>query len=257
MNKQAKYKDGQLVGRGIEWTDYTWNPVGGCLHECHWTMPDGSVARCYAKDVALGVAQKMYPHGFEAHYFHPERLQEPLNIKAPAKIFIDSMADLMGHWVPKEEIEDVLGICKKANWHTFQLLTKNPKRLLSFDPFPANIWPGFSSPPDFLMGQQLSDRQKQQKLTVDLQAMKALEASVKWCSIEPLSWDVAGQFENCGLNWVVIGAASNGVTKYQPDSNHLERLLGVLDKQGIPVFFKGNLKTSPWREVFPQVEAIR
>lgn len=254
MNKQAKYKNGVLVGRGIEWTDYTWNPVGGCLHECRWVMPDGSVARCYAKDVALGVAQKNYPDGFEAHYFHPDRLKEPLRVEMPARIFLDSMADLMGHWVPKEEVQDVLEVCKKADWHIFQLLTKNPKRLASFDPFPPNVWVGFSSPPDFMWGQKLSDGQKRQMIQVGLQSMKIIEASVKWCSIEPLSWDVAPHFEECGLNWVVIGAASNGSTKYQPDPEYLKRLLAVLDKQRIPVFFKGNLNWKPWREEFPKVE---
>lgn len=32
MNKQDK-GNGR---RGIEWTEYTWNPVGGCQHGCRW-----------------------------------------------------------------------------------------------------------------------------------------------------------------------------------------------------------------------------
>lgn len=43
MNKQKTAK-----GRGIEWTDYTWNPVRGCQHGCRWTMPDGTIAKCYS-----------------------------------------------------------------------------------------------------------------------------------------------------------------------------------------------------------------
>ena len=42
MNKQDK-GNGK---RGIEWTDYTWNPVGGCRHGCRWEMPDGAIALC-------------------------------------------------------------------------------------------------------------------------------------------------------------------------------------------------------------------
>ena len=41
LNKQGKGK--------IEWTDFTWNPVGGCRHACRWKMPDGTIARCYAE----------------------------------------------------------------------------------------------------------------------------------------------------------------------------------------------------------------
>src|SRR5690349_11553761 len=55
-------------GRGIEWCDETRNATGGCIHGCQWQMPDGTVATCYAKDVAEnGVAKKAYPHGFEHH----------------------------------------------------------------------------------------------------------------------------------------------------------------------------------------------
>src|ERR1044071_5420699 len=101
MNKQAK----SAIKRGIEWTDYTWNPVPGCQHGCRWQMPDGTVAECYAETVAGRVAQNAYPKGFEHHYWNPHILEEPLKIKTPASIFLDSMSDLMGSWVPKAEIE--------------------------------------------------------------------------------------------------------------------------------------------------------
>src|SRR5687768_11051635 len=102
MNKQGQIVNGKVVG-GIEWTKtilpdgterqgYTWNPVAGCKHACRWTMPDGSVAVCYAETVAEKVAGSAYPHGFSHHYWHPKRLNEPLGLKEPAKIFMDSMS---------------------------------------------------------------------------------------------------------------------------------------------------------------------
>lgn len=253
MNKQAKYKNGQLVGRGIEWTDFTWNPIGGCKHGCRWEMPDGSIAICYAEEVAKKF-NTTYPHGFEYHYWHPERLDEPLKLKEPARIFLDSMSDIGGHWVPREQAEQVLDVCRKAHWHTFQLLTKNPKRLLEYD-LPPNVWAGFSTPPDFMWGKRLSGQQQAAKLITDLEAMKRIKACIKWVSVEPLSWDVSSWFYDCRLNWAVIGAASNGPKKYQPDQGDLIRLLAAFDEQGIPVFFKGNLEWKPWREEFPKVEA--
>src|SRR3990167_2707371 len=88
----------------IEWTrivnpdgttrrGYTWNVVGGCQHDCKWLV-DGQIAECYAKTIAERVATASFPNGFEHHYFHTERLQEPLKLKGPAGIFIDSMSDL-------------------------------------------------------------------------------------------------------------------------------------------------------------------
>ena len=53
------------------------------------------------------------------------------------------------------------------------------------------------------------------------------------------------------FEWVIIGAATNGPKTYQPEPKWTHRLLDVLDAQGIPIFFKGNLDWQPWREEFP------
>lgn len=275
MNKQGRLVGGRVVG-GIEWTKtvlpdgterqgYTWNVIGGCQQRCKWVMPNGELARCYAKDVALGVAQAAYPHGFEHHYFHPERLGEPLRVNQPARIFLDSMSDLMGHWVPEEQILQVLDVCRRAHWHTFQLLTKNAPRLLAYaTAFPSNVWVGVSSPPDYMWGKPLSRTQQERMLRKTLEVLQVLARDhnlVTWASIEPLSWDVAPIIQEAphALRWAVIGAASNGAQLFQPDPAHVQSLLDVLDvldAQGVPVFFKGNLKWSPWREEFPkEVEA--
>jgi len=59
------------------------------------------------------------------------------------------------------------------------------------------------------------------------------------------------------LKWAVIGAASNGRKKYQPDPAHVQDLLDVLDAQNVAVFFKGNLEWSPWREDYPSIEPTK
>lgn len=253
MNKQEKYKAGELVGRGIEWTDFTWNPIAGCKHACRWQMPDGKIAVCYAEEVAHGIAQSHYPDGFEAHYYHPKRLAEPLSLREPSKIFLDSMADLMGHWVPVEQVRAVLDFCRRAHWHSFQLLTKNAPRLLQFD-FPPNVWTGVSMPPSFMWGKELSQRQQEAKFRRDMEVLSQLRTPVRWVSFEPVAWDVApilAEFPRV-INWAVIGAASSGPKYYQPEKAHIQNLLDVLDSQGVSVFFKGNLEWSPWREEFPQ-----
>lgn len=244
MNRQEN-----KFGRGIEWTDYTWNPVGGCSHACRWTMPDGTIARCYAEDVAEGVARNAYPAGFDSHYWHPQRLDEPAKLREPARIFMDSMSDLMGAWVPESQIKQILSICRRADWHTFQLLTKNAPRLKQFN-FPHNVWVGVSSAPDQMLGHILTDQQKERYMHKALSSLALVDAPVRWMSFEPLSWDVSGIVaEYPGvLQWAVIGAASNGNRKYQPDPAHVQALLDALD---CPVFFKGNLQWSPWREEYP------
>jgi len=246
MNKQQKPNG----GRGIEWTDYTWNPVQGCKHGCRWTMPDGSIAECYAETIAKRVAQRAYPYGFEHHYWNPHKLQEPLKVSEPSKIFLDSMSDLMGHWVPREQIEQVLGICRAANWHDFQLLTKNAPRLLEFD-FPSNVWVGVSAPPSQMFGKSLTFSQQQRMVIRQLEILDQLRIPVRWMSIEPLSFDIAPLLADSPLEWAVIGAATNGKKTYQPQVEWVENVLDVLDAQSTAVFFKGNLEWDPWREELP------
>lgn len=259
MNRQGPH--------GIEWTNifgpgtgYTWNPVAGCQHGCRWKMPGGKIAVCYAETTAERLAQTAYPRGFAHHYFHPHRLAEPRRLKTRAGIFIDSMSDLMGHWVSDEEIRRVIEVCATTPQHIYFLLTKNPRRLTSFD-WPRNVWLGVSSPPDFMWGQPLTRWQQRRMVDVTLAAFEALPRdNIKWLSAEPLSSDAI--LEVCKspapLDWIVIGAASSGREYSPPYWRLLDLLLDYADARRIPVFFKGNLRCLPyavdhWRAVWPAV----
>lgn len=253
MNKQEP---------GIEWTHvwgrpgWTWNPVAGCLHKCRWNMPDGAQAVCYAETTAERMAQAAYPDGFSSHYWHENRLKEPVRIKPPSGIFIDSMSDLLGHWVPAEQVQAVLDTCAATPQHIYFLLTKNAPRLLRFE-LPDNVWAGVSMPPDWFMGNRIKQHQRRQMLATSLDVLAKVRAKVRWMSFEPLSWDVAEVigYDPLPLEWAVIGAASNGKTYYQPEPEHLRRLVDRLDRWRVPIFFKGNLRGSQaahlWREAYP------
>lgn len=260
----------QKAPNGIEWTrvwgrrGYTWNVIAGCQHGCEWQMPDGTVAECYAKTVAEGVARAAYPQGFAHHYRNNNgRINEPLKLKTPAGIFIDSMSDLMGHWVSGHEIVTVLAACKAAPQHVFFLLTKNAPRLEEFE-FPRNVWTGVSSPPDVMFGKRLTRHMQEMMLRRSLKALhKVHGGGVRWMSFEPLSWDVTPIVFNFGhtLDWMVIGAASRGKTYYAPDERHVRSLVELADYRNIPVFFKGNMKSLPWardnwRAEFPAEVAV-
>ncbi len=74
-------------GRGIEWCIETRNAIGGCMHECRWQMPDGSVAICYAEHLAEdGVAKRAYSQGFKHHYFRPKGIKQLARGKEPSLI---------------------------------------------------------------------------------------------------------------------------------------------------------------------------
>lgn len=255
MNKQQT-----RTGRGIEWCHYTHNPIGGCHHGCRWTMPDGTVAICYAEAVATKVAQAAYPHGFEHHYWKPHLLEAPLRVQQPSRIFVGSMADVFGHWVPDEQIEAVLDVCRRAHWHTFQFLTKNAPRLRRFK-FPPNCWIGASVPPSQINGKLLTVDQQRQMLRVTLGVLAEIEVPVRWLSFEPLSFDVSSclqqvyELDGAAIQWAVIGAASNGARTYQPDPLWVRNAVAALRQMNAAIFYKGNLRgneaAATWLEEFP------
>ena len=124
----------------IEWCDSTWNPVTGCKHGCPY---------CYARRVAgrFGEAQRAtgdhhifqappgstrYPYGYHPT-FHRYRLDEPAHKTKGQTIFVCSMADLFGPWVPIRWIVEVLDACRKAPQHRYLFLTKHPKRYIELE----------------------------------------------------------------------------------------------------------------------------
>jgi protein gp37 len=240
---------------------------------------------CYAEDLAEnGLAKPGYPNGFEHHYFRPNNIRELTAGTAPLMIFMDSMSDLFGSWVPEEQLTQVLAAMGRAEHITFQSLTKAPGRLMKFAHlFPRNLWVGVSSPPDFMMAangrvEQFDNLPMRpanpmphgskvrflQKALAELKRVKEVSGCTTWMSWEPVSWDMAPYMSAEMMpDWVIIGAASKGRQYYQPDPAHIEPLLELADAAGTAVFYKGNIKPmfqahdfgserlNRWREDFP------
>lgn len=242
----------------IEWTDFTWNPMRGCLHGCEWTMPDGQTAECYAKTIA-DQTPKLYPppDRFRGTQFLADKLDEPKHEKKHAKIFSVSMGDGFGLWNSKHEIDQVFRVVKYCYWLDFQFLTKNAPRYKAWDSFPVNAWMGASVPPSRMNGQTFSEGQQKQMLFTTLGCLKDTNATIKWMSVEPLAWDAAPVFDRAQpkLDWIVIGAATSGHKVYQPRPEWITDLIEVLRDQGTRIFFKGNLRGNPaaatWLEEMP------
>lgn len=207
---------------GISWTDYTWNPIGGCKHGCDY---------CYM--LRMG---KRFPHLLEPH-FKPHILREPIKLKKPSKIFVGSSGDMWGDWVNPAWIQIVLDACREAPQHTFQFLTKNPKRYADFD-LPENGWYGTT-----IDG---TDRTKY----FDEYLFTAVGRDrLKFISCEPLLQYVVPDLK--GIEWVIIGADSNKGAK-KPLNYWADKIIFEARTWGTAIWMKDNYGYHTRLKEFPE-----
>lgn len=210
------------TNENIEWAKWTWNPVTGCKHGCKY---------CYARDIA----NRFYKEKFEPT-FRERRLSAPRNTPTPKSkhvgdrnVFVCSMADLFGEWVPQNWIDDVLAQVDMHRQWNFLFLTKNPKRLVEID-WPPNAWVGTTI-----------DCQK--RVGPAEEAFANIKATVKFVSCEPLLEEL--EFNNLSVfDWIIIGSqsrSSNQAAK-QPDPTWVLSLLNHAQIAGCKTYCKPNLK---------------
>lgn len=204
----------------IEWTEATWNPVTGC------TKVSPGCAHCYAETFAerfRGVPGHPYQQGFDLKLW-PERIELPLHWKRPRTIFVNSMSDLFHAAVPDEFIIKVFDVMKRADWHTFQVLTKRPERVASMSAqllWAPNIWMGTSV--------------ENQRFTSRVTHLRQTGASVKFLSCEPLLGRLNLNLD--GIDWVIVGGESgHGARPMRAD--WAREIRAGCEAAGVPFFFK-------------------
>ena len=123
----------------IQWAERTWNPLTGCskvsagCEVCYaiptaWKLahnPNPKVAAAYAGTVKKIGAALQWTGKIN---LLEERLLEPLRLRKPSRIFVNSMADLFHPDVPDEFIDRVYAVMALCPQHQFMILTKRPER---------------------------------------------------------------------------------------------------------------------------------
>lgn len=181
----------------IEWTDATWNPVRGC------TKISPGCKHCYAEVFAerfRGVAGHPYEQGFDLRLV-TQKLGEPLRWHKPKMIFVNSMSDLFQDGVPDDYIQAVADVMVKANWHTYQVLTKRSGRMAQML---STKLRHAASTPHIWWGVSVEDKRYGIPRICELQAAPA---AMRFLSIEPLLEDL-GPLDLRGIHWVIVGGES-------------------------------------------------
>jgi protein gp37 len=250
----------------IEWADYTWNPVTGCLHGCEYCYAKNQCHR-FAKRSRLIVGKKCetndthelcepyycqnkngkecivpYPYGFDPT-FHAYKLHRPQKVKKPQNVFVCSMADLFGSWIPDEWIAAVFEACEKAPWHNYMFLTKNPKRYLTtLAAEEPNYWLGatvtnqaeYNVWANFFDGIKFHQHYKNLFLSIEPMRGEITKGGVQSFEEKILEQKIA--------SWIIVGAESgNRIDKVIPKIEWLERLASFFFLTKTPLLMKNSL----------------
>ncbi len=220
----------QQKGTEIGWAMWSWNPVTGCNHGCDY---------CYARAIATSRDMAAYyPAGFTP-LFHHERLDAPQNTPVPARaaddpahgrVFVCSMADLFGAWVPQEWIDQVVASTVANPQWEYLYLTKFPQRYDRLQ-LPSSGWIGASV-------------DEQHRAEPTLAAMRKVSGvKVKWLSLEPLLEPI--KFSTLeGIDMIVIGAQSENIgqnSSFSPPFEWVADLVATARRDGCKVWLKTNL----------------
>jgi len=208
----------------IPWCDYTINPVKGlCPMACPY---------CYAR--------RMY----KRFKWNPEirfdfGAMDLFGAKPASKFFVGSTIELFGDWVKPEWMEKILRVCADWSGHTFIFLTKQPRNLIKFSPFPGNCWVGMSS-------------DTKRRMIDGYTHLANIQASVKFVSFEPLMerMDVTGL---SSINWVIIGSRTQPTQ--HPPREWVDAIITAADTAKIPVFIKEPMAShyDIQRQEFPSI----
>jgi protein gp37 len=185
----------------IEWTETTWNPTTGCdrisagCDNCYaLTLAKRLKAMGSAKYQTDGDPRTSGPgFGITTHKY---ALTAPYRWRDPRLVFVNSMSDLFHARVPSQFIHDVFAVMADTPRHTYQVLTKRPRRLARLAaelPWPPNVWIGVSV-------------ENAATLWRTAQLCQA-PAAVRFVSAEPLLGPLDGLSLE-GLHWVIAGGES-------------------------------------------------
>jgi len=252
----------------IEWCDMTWNPITGCLHGCRYCYARKLTAR-FGCDTTLHVENldtdplykhikqleskkgfellrpcaNLYPFGF-APTLHKYRLNEPQKVKKPQTVFVGSMADMFGEWVPDEWVREVFRSCLQAPRHRYLFLTKNPSRYYDVMELLFHLDREYEAGRDFWVGATATNQYQ-------ADALNAPDKIVRWVSLEPLQESVditqlLSKRPSWGrerlIKWIVVGAESgNRKNKIIPKRERIEDIVNACRNASVPVFLKNNL----------------
>lgn len=158
---------------------------------------------------------------------HEDLLDVPLGIKQPKMIFVNSMSDLFHEDVPDDIIIKIFETMNRAYWHTFQVLTKRPKRLQEMEKLGLLNWS-----PNIWMGVTVENNNYIDRIN----ELRNTKANIKFLSCEPLLGSLKSiDIEN--IDWVIVGGES-GPKSREMKKEWVMEIKELCEEKGVAFFFK-------------------
>ena len=241
----------------IEWCDSSWNPISGCYHDCEYCYarttanrfkgcvdsPDGTAPdkiveikeRLQCIDSKGNVRGAAYPYGFTPT-FHEYRLEDPVTKGFGKTIFVCSMADMFGRWVPDHWIRKIFEACEKAQNHRYLFLTKNPERYISLAE--RGLLPKGDQ---YWYGTTVTDPHTEAFWSKEYNTFISMEPI-----LEPFGKpevDEMGCLTADLIDWIILGAETGKrKDKVVPERSWIEEVVKDFQNRGKPVFMKDSMK---------------
>jgi protein gp37 len=236
----------------IRWTTLTWNPASGC------TPISPGCKFCYARQLAENKrGTPAFPNGFDLQ-LRPHKLYEPLKVKDPSLIFVNSMSDLFLDRIDDDYRDKVVDVIASTPQHQYQVLTKRHDNLLRYSKrrkLPANFWAGVT-----VEDQKRADLRIPDLVQVDVPVrFVSVEPALGLVNIRPWVNGKNNRFGGDGIQWAIWGGESGNHLmqqkwrdlrgcasrdergKWSPRADRMgwpRALRDACVESGVPLFFK-------------------
>ena len=245
----------------ISWTNITWNPLRGCSRK------SPGCTNCYAETMAARFSGPGQPyHGYAEMTpagprwtgkigFVANHINDPLNWRKPSRIFVNSTSDVFHERAEDSWLQEIFRIMERANWHTFQVLTKRETVMRDWMEKEAQRlrlkWP----PKNVHLGVSVEN---QEYADIRVPVLQETRAAVRFISAEPLLGpvNIRPYLAKGGISWLIAGAES-GYGARPMDEAWVRDLRDQCVQYGVKFFYKQRIGKDGKKVETPKLDGRR
>jgi len=168
-----------------------------------------------------------YRNGFKGT-LHEDAVDLPLRWRSARRSFVKSMSDPFHEAVLFEFTTRCSEVMRRADQHSYQVLTKRPERMLEYArtalpfPWPAQVGAGTSVENDDYSGR--------------IDTLRHVPATARFLSLEPLLGPL-DDLDLWGMSWIIVGGES-GPRARPMNPAWVTAIRDNCQEQRVPFFFK-------------------